>query len=277
MRFFRLSLFLVLALSACGPRPSEPNEYQQNGFYSHPQALKTPVTLLVQERNGEPFYTASAFLIEKERGIFSTAKHFVEHLGTEEFKIFCNGKVYQGLVMVTASTSDLAIVGIKDKFNPADLPEPSILAESSPGAGALVRVQGIHPHPPHLQIDKILVEIMRGYYGMSWKKNEFVFDDLEAKVSNPDKEVKNKDIEGTPEGFGLISNTYIEIITAEDHRWSFGGLSGGPVVDGNNEVVGIVAHGEEGGDVLIGLVIVYQPWKVLRIVPIEELHKLIRD
>ena len=273
MRFW-LSLFLILALSACGPQPSEPNEDQKDGSYS--QDFSTPTALLVHERNGEPFSMASAFLIEREPGFFSTAKHFVEDLSGTEFKIFVNGKVYLGNVAATPAISDLGLVVIGGNFKADDLLSPYKLSNGQKlKVGDTVRVRGFHPHPPHLQMDKILVGIIRGYYGMPWSKNEFVFDDLEAKVSNLALEIKNKDIGGTPEGFGFISNTYIEITTNEDHQFSFGGLSGGPVVDKNNEVVGIVANAQDGGYILEGHEVVYYPWKTIRIVPVEELHKLV--
>ena len=274
MRFW-LGLIPSLALLACRPAPSEPNEYQKNGFYPQPQDLKTPETLLVQERNGQPFYTASAFLIEKERGIFATAKHFVENIGGEEFKIFVNKKVYRGVTAVTPAISDAAFINIRGAFKVDELPIPYKLSdEQKLKIGDTVRVKGLHVHPPFLQMDKILIGIIRGYYGMPWAKAEFVFDDLEAKVSNLAKEVKNKDIKGTSKGFDFISNTYIEVTTAEDHQFSFGGLSGGPVVDAQGRVIGLVAAGFEGGLITDGFHVIYTPWKVIYVTPVKELQKL---
>ncbi len=273
MRIYSFGLVFVLALSACGPPPREDNHYRRNGLYS--QNFVSPVAVLVQERNGEPFYFASSFLQSKESGIFVTAKHFVENIGGSNFKVFFNGKVYDGLVVATPSISDLALTGIKGaNFNPAYFPDPLSLSESQLKIGDRVRILGMHPHPVERQAHKVLVGIFKGYYDMFWQKREFVFDELEAKVSNLSVEVKNDDIAGTPEGAGFISNTYIEIITVEDHHFSFGGLSGGVVVNEKNEVVGVVSHAREGGYVLDGLVLDYQPWDTVRLVPVKELHEL---
>src|SRR3989344_9296033 len=274
MRFCRLGLILFFVLSACHPAPSEPSEYQKNSFY--PQDFKTPVSVLVQERNGQPFYMASGFLTNKEQGIFVTAKHFVDHLGGSDFKMFFNGKVYDGLVGVTPFTSDLALTGIEvSKFNLTDFPMALSLAESQLKVGDKVRVLGIHPHPLALQVDKVLVGIFGGYYNKSETKREFVFDQLEARVSNLALEIKNKDIEGTLEETGFISNTYIEIITAEDHQFSFAGLSGGPVINEKSEVIGVVSHGQTGGrQSFVEPFNTYKPWKILRLVPVNELKKI---
>src|SRR3989338_1832489 len=109
---FRLGLVLFLLLCGCGPQPSEPNEYRKGGFY--PQDFKTPVAALVQERNGQPEILASAFLVERQAGLFATAKHFVEDISGEEFKIFINGKVCLGAVVATPAISDLAIIAINE-------------------------------------------------------------------------------------------------------------------------------------------------------------------
>src|SRR3989344_5150666 len=114
MRFFQLGLILFLALSACGPQPSESNKYQKDEFY--PQDFETAVAALVQERNGQPATLASAFLVERQAGFFATAKHFVEDLPGDEFKIFINGKVYRGAVVITPTISDLASVPISESF-----------------------------------------------------------------------------------------------------------------------------------------------------------------
>ena len=208
MRFFRLSLFFILVLSACGPKPSESNIYRRNGLYPH--NFVSPVAVLVQERNGQPVYLASAFLKDKKVGLLVTAKHFVDDIGQKGFKIFLNGRVYSGLTVAVQAISDSAIIGIQGtNFNSVYLPEPLYFSENQLKIGDFVRILGIHPHPVELQANKVLVGIFRGYYNMPWQRSEFVFDDLEAKVNALDVEVKNKDIVGTPEGAGFVSNTYI--------------------------------------------------------------------
>ena len=186
-------------------------------------------------------------------------------------------------MVVTPAISDLALTGTGGirgfdqslSFDPANFPEPFLLS----GGGQLkvgdeVKILGLHPHPEKLQANKVLVGIMRGYYDMFWEKEEFVFDELPATVINLAKEVKNKDIQGSPSGFEFISNTYIEIRTTEDHQFSFGGLSGGPVRNKEGEVIGVVTAGIEGGHIVEGFEIVYKPWNTLYITPVEELNNL---
>lgn len=282
MKPFCLGLVLMLALSSCFPPSTEPNVYRKFGFY--PQDFKTPVAALVKERNGQPFYLASAFLVDRESGSFATAKHFIDQIGESGFMIFFNGHVYNGQVAVVPVVSDLALVGIggvrdftgSSVFNPADFPEPFFLSESRLKVGETVKMMGAHPHPSQWQTGKHLLGIFKDYYNLSLERNEFVFDELAGKISSLAVEVKNKDISGTVKEAGFISNTYIEVITDEDHLFSFGGLSGGPAVGQDGKVVGILSHGQEGGYFQEGPILVYRPWNTLRIVPVKELRKMLK-
>lgn len=107
MRIYCLGLGLTLILSGCGPGSSRLNQYQKNSFY--PQSFSSPVALFIRERNGTPFILASAFLIDKPRGLFASAKHFVGNESDGNCKIFFNGQVYNGFLVRVAAVTDLSI------------------------------------------------------------------------------------------------------------------------------------------------------------------------
>ncbi len=278
-------LILVLAGSflACSNKPTAPN-YGRG--YTYRQEIKTPVALFIRERNGVPTVLASAFLIDKQRGLLASAKHFVGTDADGECKIFFNGRVYNGTLVRVPPTTDIAVIKIIDRFNQANFTEPY------PMAGEIekddkVFVKGIHPHHPKLRSDKVIIPIFQEYYQMIWRNpnrvylisegDEFVYDDLPAKVMNLTKELKNKNMGIKIESIAEISNTYIELKTDEDHKFSFGGLSGGPTINERGELIGInsneiQAHWEIDPERRKAT---YHPWNNMNIVPVAELQKLL--
>lgn len=266
-------LVIVGSFSACSDKPTAPN-YGRGNTYR--QEIKTPVALFTRELNGVPTVFVSAFLIDKQRGLLVSAKHFVGTDAEGECKIFFNGRVYSGVLVRVPPTTDIAVVKIIDGFNPADFPEPYPMAREIKKDDK-VFVRGMHPHPEHLWQGKQIVPILKGYYSMSWSRNEFVFDDLVGRVINLTKEIKNKDIGIKIESIAEISNTYIELKTDEDHKFSFGGLSGGPSVNERGELIGInsneaQAHWEID---LERRKATYHPWDNMNIAPVAELGKLL--
>lgn len=275
MRFYFYAFVLFLILLSCGPRPTETNVYRKNSFY--PQDFKTTVAALVIEKNNRPFLQTSAFLLDKTTGLFVTAGHFLENLRGNDWKIFFNGKVYLGKVMATTSASDLAIIGIKGDFSPIGFPDSSDLSSDSLKLGQPVVIQGVRSHPLNFPLaNKNLLGVVREYYGLSGEKRELVFDEIAAVVTNLAKEIPNKAIDGASKNLITVSSVYLEITAVQDHSFSFGGLSGGPVLDEQGKVVGIVTAGNYGGYFFdfSGFKFEYRPWKVIFATPVEELHEM---
>ena len=95
-----LASFLFLCVSAsCGPPKDHLNQYQKTRTYPIEGNFREPVASVIMERNGRFDVAASmgsAFLRNKERGIFATAKHVIKL--DVEYKIYFCGKVYRAIV-----------------------------------------------------------------------------------------------------------------------------------------------------------------------------------
>ncbi len=270
-------LFAVCSIvTGCGPPGSNLNIYQEAKRYQ--QNTNVREALFIRERNGTPFILASAFLIDKQKGRFASAKHFVGSESDGQCKIFFNGHVYDGFLLNLPPITDLAIVQILGSFDTKSFPEPYKIAEYV-NVGDKIFVRGIHPHPLTLQKNKIILPIFRDYYGLVRNGNEFVFDDLGGKITKLNVPIQNKRIRGSPETLAEVTNLYTELKTTEEHRLSidrgFGGLSGGPTVNERNELVGVNSNETPGGLELRDGTITNRPWNTLFLVPAKELEKLL--
>lgn len=260
-----------MGIIGCMYYPDHRTESQRRGRYA--QSLKTPVALLVRERNGAPMIMASAFLIDKQRGLFASAEHFVGKQSDGDCKIFFNGLVYQGFLVQVPAITDLVVVKIDGRFNASSFPEPFRLAKQV-REGERVFVRGIHPHPQSLRQGKTVIPIFQQYYGVI-QEDEFVFDDLGATVVDTRYQIKNGEIRGSSEALEAVTNIFIKLRTEEDHFFSFAGLSGGPVVNEHGELVGVTAV-EEGAHLEVTSEgVKYVPWVTISLVPVEELIQLI--
>ena len=252
-----LILIFCFAIVGCSPPPLI-NEYREKGTYTHPQELKSTVAYLVLEKNNQPMIMASAFLINKEKGIFLNAKHFTDDIGSfgpDYCKIFFNGKVYRVEVERVPPRRDASLLRIISDFNSADFPEPLIVAKEMPKLGDKVYVLGFHPHVYDIReqnekegfADRV-IPIFRTYYDVIMKdkskETEVVFDNLEGtRVKlNPDSVLKNPylDVDEKNALLEYARGDYIKILMARDHKFSFGGLSGGLTVNERGEVVGVI-------------------------------------
>ncbi len=276
----KLKIVLFLFLLSCFLASCEPNKntsavYQNESRYR--QDFVSPVALFIRERNGEPFITASAFLIDKQRGLFASAKHFVGNESDGNCKIFFNGKVYKGFLVKVPAVTDIVIIKIDGSFNSKVFSEPYGFAKGV-NKGDKVFIKGIHPHEKKFQQDKNFIPIFQEYYGIIGKSNEFVFDDLSAEVVNIARKIVNKEIKDSSETLGDFSNVYIALRTNEDHQLSFGvsfsGLSGGPTINEKNELIGINAVEDSAYIEINPKEIVYHPLVNLNLVPVIELQKL---
>lgn len=264
-------LIMVVATTMLGGQNYR--TYQKEGRYPQPQDFKVKEALFIKERNGAPFIIGSAFLIDKQRGLFASAKH-VGVNARDRCKLFFNGKVYNAFLLRPATITDASIIKLDDKFDPADFPEPYTFAKIV-RKGDKIYVRGIHTHGSKFQKDKKILPVLREYYGLLGASSEFVYDDLEGIVSDLNKIITNKDIGGTPKLLADISGTYIELKMKQDHGFSFAGLSGGPTVNERNELVGINSSEVSAYFELTKRGIEYHSWVTFHLVSAAELGKLI--
>ena len=221
------------------------------------QSITLPVAWLVIEWNGRPDVMASGFLVDKEKGVFVTAKHFTDALDDlfpDEVKVFFNGKVYSASLAGLAGLRDAALLKLEEPFDPADFPEPYRIADEPVSVGDTVFIQGFHSHPLWLSTanknngrpDR-MVFVLDDYYHVVMldptKKINVVFDNLKAVVLRLD----TKHQIGKPgSGQSYLNrirnevNTYTDVRTKHNHVISFGGLSGGAATNKDGELTGII-------------------------------------
>src|SRR3989344_772780 len=276
MKWPIFAVLLFLLLLSCGPNVDTRTVYQKSGIY--PQDFKGPVALFARERNGAPHIWASAFLIDKPRGLFASAKHFVGNESDRDCKIFFNGRIYGGFLITVPEITDLVIIKIEGDFNSESFPEPFSLA-GDVRLREKVFVQGIHIHPLQFQTRQKVVPLLGKYYGMIGGGDEFVFDELEGEVVKLASEIKNSSIQGGSEVLAEVSNLYVRVETKEEHRLSatrgFAGLSGGPTLTERGELVGVNAVEDQGYVEIDQRGLTYYPWNSLNLVPVEEVKKLL--
>lgn len=266
-----LSLTLALFLSNCGNGREQDNIKDAPATYH--QDFSDNVALIAIERNGVLWTSSSGFVTDKEKGLVTSAKHAVSVEGKNSGKIFLNGKVYDGTLIQTPAAIDAGKFQITSRFDPRDLPEPYKIGPAVK-KGDKVFVKGLHPHSPELQEEKMLVPILSDYYKTPWEPREYVLDILEATVVEPSMvgtyNMAPKKGNGNENDMAAV---YLQLKTKEDHRFSFGGLSGGPVVNERNELVGIVAQEIQAYYELTYKGLAYHPWDTIFVVPIEQLEE----
>mgnify|MGYP001563260152 CR=1 FL=1 len=281
-----LPFLFLFVWAGCGPPKDHLSDYQKTRTYPVDGNFREPVASVVIERNGRFDVAASmgsAFLVApKELGIFATADHVIEL--DVEYKLFFCGKVYRARRIIDAGVTDVGFVRIVDDFDPADFPEPYPVGDL-PKAGDDVFVRGIHMHRESLQKNKIIHRITAMYYGIKEveivnrkpETKEFVYDNLPAKVLREDDLIalmERPDIAAETLEY-LTKNHPTLIKTRDDHKISFGGLSGGPTVNARGGVVGVnvVEPGDEGGYVLDQDGITYRPRVTLAILTSDEIKR----
>jgi len=255
-------VFLVAGFSAvaCSPPPVE-NIYRKNGTF--PGGLNVPVAFLVSEWGGKARVMASGWMIEGADGFLFSAKHFTDtfmndviELGSKECKAFLAGRVYDCIVVRVPPLRDAVILKMVDLPDLLKLPKPYKINGNKLKVGDTVFIQGFHPHPLEITksnmaegIEDLVIPIFKNFYQIriadDSKRNEVVFDNLKAVVVDLADRIKinNKEPDLMAD-LKYEANTYLRLITAKNHKFSFGGLSGGVVVkinkNGETEVVGII-------------------------------------
>ncbi|MBI2669933.1 MAG: trypsin-like peptidase domain-containing protein [Candidatus Yanofskybacteria bacterium] len=280
---FGLFVFSLFVLG-CGP-PNLSNDCQNTDRF--PQNFSAKEALFIRERNCAPHILASAFLIDRERGLFASAKHFVGNESDGQAKVFFNGRVYDGFLVQLPPITDVAVVKIQGNFDPTTFPEAYGLSQAK--IGDKVFVKGIHPHPKQLTGNNKIILIYEVYYGLIGEPQILVYESIEADIISLNLPIKNKDLSDEfSEDISEISNNYINLKMAKNHLFTFGGLSGGPTVNERGEVVGINANQlpkdcvprtenciVQGEPVLTKSGLKPRPFDELNIVPASELEKLI--
>ncbi len=198
---------------------------------------------------------ASGFVVDRQKGIFMTAKHFtdaVEGSGSDSFKLFTNGMAYDAYVMKVPPLRDAALVRLEGKFDPKDISAPYHLASVPLKKGDTVFFQGMHPHPCPVRnsnaadgFPDIIVPILKDYYGIMMRdclhESEIVFDDLESNVVDLNSHILLNAAEKDAKLGRILydANFYYRLKTKRNHKFSFGGLSGGPALNAKRELVGL--------------------------------------
>ena len=255
-----LSLFFLIAISACNSPPVE-NPYRKAGIY--PATTNVPVAFLVSEWAGKPRVLASGWLIDGGNGVLFSAKHFTDvfmnntiELGANECKVFLAGRVYTCIVVQIPPLRDAVVLKMLGPLKQSELPKPYKISTTRVKVGDRVFIQGFHPHPLEIinsnileGINDLIVPILKTFYELReanpLRQREVVFDNLEATVVDINFHAVVEDQESDPLGeLKFKSNEFIKVITKRNHKFSFGGLSGGVVVKinekGEPEAVGIV-------------------------------------
>lgn len=280
-----LTISSCLVLLGCGPPKSQQTTYQKERRYN--QDIGVNVALLINEQNdnpAKPVSICSGFLVDKTSGIFGSAKHCIDATG--RWKIFYGGRVYDGFVLSTPAVSDLVLIKIEgqlDGLNNAPNPYP---IASTVRVGDKVFVRGVHPHPPEHQKGKQIIPIWENYYGIYWVKAKLVFDNLEAKIMDVRNPLRSSKL-GLGGTFGEeLSSIYYKMQTVEDHKISFSGLSGGPVVNERGELVGVLSWQRvkpekekfrfETEEFVIEGSVIKPVFREVNAVPAKELEELIR-
>lgn len=252
-------LLLLLVISACNSPPNE-NNYRREGNY--PSSVNVPVAFLVSEWAGKPRVMASGWLIDGGNGMLFSAKHFTDvfmnntiELGANECKVFLSGKIYSCIIVHVPPLRDAVVLKILGPFNSAKLPTPYKISTTKLKVGDKVFVQGFHPHSSEITksnmddgLKDLIVPILRTFYELREadpsRQGEVVFDNLEGIRIKPDPNaILNNpllDNEAKKGALEYENDSYIKVRMARDHKFSFGGLSGGVVLNEKAEAVGII-------------------------------------
>ena len=239
----RKAILVMIVVACFGCKPSDVEKPM-----SYNQPFVSDVAFLVIEWGGKPQVMASGFLADKDDGEFFTAKHFsdgLKEMEIDSFKLFFNGKVYDAELAQVSYVHDVTVVRITSPFLPEDFPDPSPVARQRPKPGETVYIRGFHPHAYRVRQENksdgfpdVVIGVLRDYYRFFTqdprKESQIVFHNLESEVVPHDPNPLFKD------ALQYENESFIKVLMARDHKISFGGLSGGMVVNEDGEWVGII-------------------------------------
>ena len=177
-------------------------------------------------------------------------------LGANECKVFLAGKVFACFVDQVPALRDAVVLKTFGQFKSEELPKPYKISTTKLSVGDRVFIQGFHSHPLAITISNMLdglkdfiVPIFKTFYELRiadlLMQKEVVFDNLEAIVVDTNAHVKIGNEE--PNSTDMLRykvNEYVKVVTIRNHKFSFGGLSGGVAIKINDkgvpEAVGII-------------------------------------
>ena len=255
-----LLALIITLFYGCNP-PLVENIYRKEGRF--PGGLNVPVAFLVSEWAGKPKFLASGWLIDGGNGALFSARHFTDNfindvveLGANECKVFLRGRVYTCITVQVPPLRDAVVLKLLGPFSPGELPKPYKISTTKLAVGQRVFIQGFHPHPLGIMISNkidgfkdLIIPILKTFYELRGtdpsRLKEVVFDSLEAVVVDINAHIKVDHKESDPlEELKFQANEYVKVVTVRNHKFSFGGLSGGVVVRINDrglpEAVGII-------------------------------------
>lgn len=248
--------------------------------------------LVLEWNNQRPQVIASGFLVDKEKGFVVTAHHFTETfdaLGFDTCKAFLDGKVYEAYVDQTPGLRDAALLRLSD-FDSDDLPKPYPVSGKDVAKGDKLYIRGFHSHPKWLiamneadGFPDTIVPIFKDYYDSFGKAAdlvgaEIVYDNLEALVLETRSHIKLPAGSLTFQQMAEEANDYIKTETVRDHRYRFSGLSGGVVVNENEEIVGVITAEQTNFDFKFepGGIYVKEEYRHVFVTPIRNIEALFR-
>ncbi|PIR88878.1 MAG: hypothetical protein COU07_04085 [Candidatus Harrisonbacteria bacterium CG10_big_fil_rev_8_21_14_0_10_40_38] len=262
----RFVLFPILALcflilTSCKPPQEEKNTFRREGRFKG--GLNVPVAFLVNELAGQPRILASGWLIEGSEGILFSAKHFTDdfmgktiELGKGECKAFIKNMVFNCSVLRVPPIRDAVVLELRGPQAYLDLlPKPYQISYEKINYGDTLVIQGLHPHPLFISelnesegFKDYSIPILRDYYEARMadpaQQMEVVFDGrLKGIVVKPDPAAVLRNPLLSDEGKKAMlqyeNDSYLKVIIDRDHKFSFGGLSGGVALK-NGKAVGVI-------------------------------------
>jgi len=253
-RLIVLSFCLFVISSVLFLSCSKKIETDSKKVRTYRQDFKSDVAWVVSEWNGQPGGYGSAFLVDKDLGVFYTNKHvsgLFNNYGKGSHKLFFCGRIYGVEVIKVHPLRDAALIRITDLFDSSEFPEPASFSLGKIKKGEKIYLEGFHPHPYLLILankvggyGQMIVPIWKDYYNLDSKdlnkKTEVVFEKIPGTVIEVSETVEFEKSRDVIDKAREIVNTYVIVKTERDHLFSFGGLSGTVVRNGKGETVGIV-------------------------------------
>lgn len=261
LAFFAVIFALILFFTGCSPSPDLGiNEFRKQGKF--PTTVDLPVAFIATEWSGKSRIRASGWLVDGANGVLMSAKHFSDtfmgdiiELGASECKVFLSGRVYTCIIVKVQSTRDAVLLKLLDFVSPSELPEPYKISKKELATGDKVKIQGFHFHSREITesnkkdgINDLIIPVLESFYDLRAanpsNQSEVVFEDIKGVIVKPDPDSTINDpfLDGEQKKTILEfeNNLYIKVRTDRDHKFSFGGLSGGVALNSRNEAVGVI-------------------------------------